>query len=435
VTVTDASTRRRSMGIRSAFVDVAYASAAAVSSPLWLWRMGRAGKLRTDWAARFGHVEPPLPAKRRPRLLLHAVSVGEVNAIRLLVAALAAERAAPEIVVATTTDTGFARAQAIFAPAHRVVRYPFDVSQSVRRFLDSVDPDVVALVELEVWPNFTAACAERGIPVTVLNGRLSERSFRRYRAVRPVIRPSFARLAAVSAQNDAYAERFRALGTASGAVLVGGTMKWDTAEIADDVPGSAELAADLGIDRTRPLVVAGSTAPGEEALIDRSLPPGAQLLVAPRKPEWFTDAAAALPGSVCRSAKAPGSPTGRFVLDTIGELRKAYALADLVVIGRSFGRLHGSDMMEPIALGKATVVGPRTGDFRETMDALLAWEAIRQVEAHDLPAAIAALLNDPARRQGMAERGRAVIRERQGATRRNAELLISMLARRDGAGS
>ncbi len=416
-------------------VDAAYLSAALVTSPVWVYRMARSGKLRTDWAARFGRVADPRPRGDRPRLLIHAVSVGEVNAIRLLVDAILADPLGPEVVVATTTDTGFARAKALFAQSDaaagarrvQVVRYPFDASWAVRRFLDAVRPDLVALVELEVWPNFTAACAARGIPCVVVNGRLSERSFRRYRLARAMVAPSFRRLLAVSAQTDAYAERFTALGVARGSVFVAGTMKWDTAEIADRVAGAEDLADALGIDRSRPLVVAGSTAPGEERIIADALPPDAQLLIAPRKPEWFDGVAAALPGVVRRSRGERGSPSGRFLLDTIGELRKAYALADLVVVGRSFGTLHGSDMMEPIALGKATLIGPRFGDFRDMMDALREGQGIIETTAERLGEDIRRLLADPAARAALAARGRAVIRARQGATRRNAELLLSML--------
>jgi 3-deoxy-D-manno-octulosonic-acid transferase len=419
-------------------VDAAYLSAALVTSPVWIYRMAKSGKLRTDWRARFGRVTTPRPRGKRPRLLIHAVSVGEVNAIRLLVEALAADPLRPEIVVAATTDTGFARAQALFAQGAsgpsatgaasvQVVRYPFDASWAVSRFLDAVKPDLVALVELEVWPNFTAACATRGIPCVVVNGRLSERSFRRYRIARPVVSPSFQRLLAVSAQSDAYAERFTALGVARGSVFVGGTMKWDTAEIADRVAGAEDLARELGIDRTRPLVVAGSTAPGEETIIANALPAEVQLLIAPRKPEWFDGVAAALDGVARRSRGERGSPTGRFLLDTIGELRKAYALADLVIVGRSFGNLHGSDMMEPIALGKATLIGPRSGDFRDMMDALREGQGIVETTAERLGEDIRRLLGDSDARAALAARGRAVIRSRQGATRRNAELLLSML--------
>jgi 3-deoxy-D-manno-octulosonic-acid transferase len=335
-------------------IDLLYLVFAVVSAPVWLVRMIRTGKIRTDWPGRFGRTAV-LPKARRPRVLLQAVSVGEVNATLELVARLAEPPISAEIVVATTTDTGCARAQTLYGDAHRVVRYPLDFSFAVRRFLRSIAPDVIVLIELEVWPNFVGVASRRGIPVFVVNGRLTERSVRGYGYLGPLVRPTFRRLALVTAQNEQYAERFRRMGTPAERVVVTGTMKWDTAEITGTIEGADALADALGIDRSTPLVVAGSTSPGEHELLVESVGDGVQLLCAPRKPEWFDAAAAALPGCTRRSTGESGSPTGRFLLDSIGELRAAYALADVVVVGRSFGDLHGSDMMEPVALGKATV--------------------------------------------------------------------------------
>ena len=417
--------------------DAAYVSAVAATSPVWAWRMHRTGKLRTDWQARFGHGSP-LPRTGRTRMLIHAVSVGEVNAIRLLVDRLTADATRPEVVVCATTDTGTARAEQLYGAAHPVVRYPFDASWMVRRFLDRVQPDLVALTELELWPNFVDECAARNIPVVVVNGRLSARSFGRYRAVRPLVARTFGAVRAVLAQNADYAERFKALGSPANQVFVTGTMKWDTAQVADHVPGADDLARDLGIDRSLPLVVAGSTAPEEHALLHAAVPPGVQLLCAPRKPEWFDAAARDLPGCARRSAHTHGnagprgSTTGRFLLDTIGELRKAYALADVVVIGRTFGALYGSDMMEPAALGKAIVCGPAVADFQETADAFLAAEAMVQVPGSQVADALQKLLADGGARAQLGMRARAVVRERQGATERTAEALLSIVAQRAG---
>jgi 3-deoxy-D-manno-octulosonic-acid transferase len=162
----------------------------------------------------------------------------------------------------------------------------------VERFLDRVQPDLVALCELEVWPNFVDACTRRKIPVTVVNGRLSERSYGRYVMLKALFAPTFGKLDAVFAQNQEYAGRFLGLGAEEGRVYVTGTMKWDTAQIADAVPGADDFAEAMGIDRRVPLVVAGSTAPEEHRLLREAVPKGVQLLCAPRKPEWF-DAAAA----------------------------------------------------------------------------------------------------------------------------------------------
>jgi 3-deoxy-D-manno-octulosonic-acid transferase len=407
-------------------VDLAYLLAALITAPFWLTRMIRTGKIRTDWAGRLGG-GPALAAPDRPRLLLHAVSVGEVNAVRLLVDALARGEEAPEIVIASTTDTGFARAASLFGEGHSVVRYPFDFSFAVWRFLRRVRPTVVALVELEVWPNFTAACARDRIPVGVINGRLTRRSAARYRCIAPLVSRSFRRLAFACVQDEEYARRFRQIGVEPERIQVTGTMKWDTAQIADRVEGADDLARELGIDRTRRLVVAGSTAPDEHALLSAAVPEGVQLLCAPRKPEWFDQAAADLPGCARRSRGERGSSTGRFLLDTIGELRLAYALADVVIVGRSFGNLHGSDMMEPVALGKPTIVGPAVGDFQATVDALLAGDGLVQTDRDGLAETVAALLDDPSRRAQLAANGRGVIRRHQGATARHVGLLLQLL--------
>ncbi len=422
--------------------DAAYAVAATVTMPLWFVRMATTGKLRTDWRGRFGDAAP-WPRSAHPRILIHAVSVGEAAAIRHLVGELSGAPEEPEIVISATTDTGIERARSLYAAQHRIVRYPFDFGRCVRRFLDAVRPDLVALTELEVWPNFVAECGRRGIPVAVVNGRLSERSEGRYRLLRPVLARSFRSLALVAAQSEAYADRFRAMGVPADRVVRAGTMKWDTAEIADVVEGAEALAQSLGIDRTKPLVVAGSTAPGEESLLLQSLPPGVQLLCAPRRPEWFDAAERALPGCVRRSrvaadgaaggagATAGGSAAPRtFLLDTIGELRRAYALADLVVVGRTLeigGRFGGSDMMEPVALGKAVIVGPDVANFRETVEQLAAAGGLVQCTAEALAGELRRLLADPAARRALAERGRQVIRSQQGASRRSAELLLRIL--------
>jgi 3-deoxy-D-manno-octulosonic-acid transferase len=413
-------------------INVMYLTVALVSAPIWIIRMGRTGKLWTDWRARFGRtVSLPKPTDGRNRILLHAVSVGEINAIRLLVEGLAARPERPELVIATTTDTGFVHATRLWSGRHLVVRFPFDVTWAVRRFLNAVKPDAVALVELEIWPNFMRESSKRRISVGVVNGRLTERSFRRYHLIAPLIRPGFVDIKCAAVQNHSYGDRFRALGTASDRIQVTGTMKWDTATIADHVEGADELAKAMGIDRSRPLIVAGSTAAGEHELLVEAVPEGAQLLCAPRKPEWFDQAAHVLKGCARRSHGDCGSSTGRFLLDTIGELRSAYALADVVVVGRTFGDLHGSDMMEPIALGKATVVGPATADFQDTVDALLAGEGLVQVESAMLSETLRQLLDDQIRRETLAHNGREVIRQHQGATNRHVDVIMSLLTSPD----
>lgn len=414
-------------------LDALYIPAAILAAPWW------ARKARSDWSGRFGRIATlPPAAPGTKRILLHAVSVGEVNALRELVPRL--RGSGVEVVVSVGTDTGIARAKANFGalPGVFVVRYALDLSGAVRRFLDAVKPDGVALVELEVWPNFVRECRERSIPVCVINGRLSARSFRGYRRARVFLRRTFSSLSLVCAQDQAYAARFEAMGVDPARLRVTGSMKWDAAGIGESERPSAEalkLRDELGIDPARPLIVAGSTAPAggtsEEALLHAACPEGVQLLCAPRKPEHAQAAFDALGGAgrCARRSSKTRAPAGtdRFLLDTIGELRHAYAIADLVVIGRTFGELGGSDPIESAALAKATLSGPNYSNFESAMASLLDAGAIRVVNAHTLRAEIRSLLKDASVRRDMGQRAVACVRANQGATGRHARAILSMV--------
>lgn len=409
--------------------DLAYALAALLGSPLFAFRLLRTGKWRTDWRGRFGHCAP-LDADSAHTILVHGVSVGEVNAARELVRLLVSEGPSLRLVISSTTNTGVARARKLFGEAHPVARFPFDFSWMVCRFLDRIRPNVVVLMELELWPNFLAECERRGIPTIVVNGRLSDGSFRSYQRMRRLVRPMFRRLTMVGAQTEAYARRFEELGVFEDRIRVTDTMKWDNVDLEATVAGSSELATALGIDEDRPLVVAGSTGPGEEEMLIGSRPPGMQLLLVPRKPERFEEVARLDPGIVRRSDRPDGSrgaPTKAdvFLLDTMGELEKAYALADVVIIGRSFTPLGGSDPIPAVALGRPTIVGPHHQNFDHVVAAL---ERAGAIVVTTEPMALAhELLDGPGRGQAMIEQGRAVIRSRQGASAESARIVLDLL--------
>lgn len=407
------------MGI---LLDLIYVLAAALTAPWWL------RKARSGWGERFGHTDP-LPQSGNSRVLLHAVSVGEVNLIAPLVDRL--RDAGLDVVVSVTTDTGTARANTLYADRAHVIRYPLDASFAVRRFLDAVRPDLVALAELELWPNFVRTCTARGIPVGVVNGRLSARSFRNYRKLRFALRKTFASLQFVCAQDNAYANRFIEMGVPANRVQVAGTMKWDSAIAGIDAAVVERLRAELGIDPSRALVVAGSTAPDEHTLIHKAVGDQAQLLCAPRRPEWFDQAATDLSSDapcVRRSDASTIRPgADRFLLDTIGELRAAYALADLVIVGRSFGDLFGSDPMEPAALGKPIIIGPAVSDFRATVDAMCEDHAIVQITREQLAPVITDLLTDTAKRAALADRARACVEQHRGASETCAQIILEHL--------
>jgi 3-deoxy-D-manno-octulosonic-acid transferase len=410
--------------------DIAFAAAAIVSSPVWGYRLLKTGKWRTDWSGRFGR-GPVLSEDRRRTLLIHGVSVGEVKAARALVDELWRRHGdRVRVVVSATTNTGYDTAQELFGERIDVVRYPFDLSAAVGRFLDRIRPDTVALMELELWPTMVEECHDRGIPVAVISGRLSASSHRSYARIRALVRPTFARLAVVAAQTETYAARFRDLGVRDEQVVVSDSMKWDAARVMDEVPGSDALAEAMGIDPGRPLVVAGSTGPGEEMMLLAGRPDGVQLLVAPRKPERFSEVAALEADWIRRSAcpdgstRAPSSK-GLFLLDTMGELAKAYSLADVAVVGRSFRGDGGSDPIEPIALGTPTIIGPDHVHFSGVVDAFQRGGGI--VVSDDPWTAVLALLEDPARRATLAAQGREVIHVHRGATDRTLSLLLSLL--------
>ncbi len=408
------------------WLDLVYIPVAAVYAPSLL------RKKRGGWRERFGGTTP-LPPGSRPRLLIHAVSVGEVASLRQLVPLLIDHA---EVVISVTTDTGIERARTLFGGSCRVVRYPLDLSGAVRRFLDAVRPDAVALVELEVWPNFVREARGRGIPVCVINGRLSEGSFRGYRRIRRWLAPVFGSLEFVAAQDEVYADRFRRMGVPPERCLLTGSMKWDAAGSPPDGPSprALQLAAELGIDRQRPLVVAGSTAAREEALIRAAMPEGAQLLCAPRKAERFDRAARDLPGCVRRSARTPGTPGNRwFLLDTIGELGLAYMLADVVVMGRTFVPLGGSDPIEPIAMGRPTIVGPHVDNFASIVAAFDRSGAIVRTTTERLASDLARLLSDEAERARLRRAGLTCIEAHRGASRRHADLLLALASRRAGS--
>ena len=407
-------------------LDAVYAALLGVTSPVWGLSLLRTGKWRTDWEGRRGFA-PATPSDPRPVVLLHGVSVGEVVAAEPLVRRLTAEGV--RVVVSATTNTGTDRARSLFAPDHAVVRFPLDFSWMVSRFLDRVRPDAVALLELEVWPQFTRACERRGIPISVVNGRLSASSFSGYRRLRRLLAPSFGRLHRVGAQTPEYAERFAALGVPSDRIEVTGTVKWDV-DLPDDLEArAAALRADMGIPDDRTVVVAISTGPDEERALLDAVPDDVALVVVPRKPERFEEVAA-LADWVRRSehdggAARPAPRAGPFLVDTMGEAEVATALADVVVIGRTFDGLGGSNPIPAAALGKPIVAGPDHHNFAQVVEAL--GPAIRVV---DEPAGIRTVLADRTSLDEMARAGPAIVAAERGATARNADIVLGMLSRR-----
>ena len=336
------------------------------------WRSRSRRHLRRLWR--------PLPPLRGSgsRVVVHAVSLGEVNASAKLVHELS--ELGLDVVCSSTTLSGQERSRELH-PSLNHTDWPLDISFCCKRWLDHVNPDVLVLVELEVWPTLVAMAKQRGIPVMVVNGRLSERSFQRSKRWERVLRDGYANLCRVFAQSEDDASRFCRMGVPTDLVSVHPNLKWDREPASCDDVEALRFA--LRLDTASPVVLFASTAPEEHHLFAKSIPPSCQAVIAPRRPEWFADALEAFPNARLRTDPKASGDT--IVLNSLGELDAVFPLADVVVMGRSFGLRHGSDPMGPAASGTPTVIGPNFGDFVPAVEALRSEGALDVLSADDLP--------------------------------------------------
>lgn len=424
-------------------LDLAYLLTAMVLGPMVIYRAIRHQRYRSGWGQRLGFVSRRHPDK--PCIWVHAVSVGEVNAAQTLVAELKRRCPEYEVVISTTTDTGFARAQAVYGRDHVVFYYPFDVSWFVLRAFRALQPALCLLMELEVWPNFLRTAQRLHTPAVVVNGRISDRSFPSYKKARRLLRGTFGRVSLVLAQTQTYADRFAHMGCSQDIVLVTGSLKYDTAQITDKVDGADTLARELKLDDNR-LWVAGGTGPDEEGIIlavfqrlqRQANLEDLRLVVVPRKPERFDAVAQQIQQagfSVLRYSEIKGGAAGKgldpqavILGDTMGDLRKFYSLATVAFVGRSLVPMGGSDMMEVAALGKPTLFGPHTFNFTQTVEALLQGNGATEVaDQGQLLEAIQTCLEKPDHAREMGLRGQAVIRANQGATAQTVGHILRLL--------
>ena len=423
-------------------IDTAYLLALVLISPKIVYRAVKQKRYRAGWAERFGKVTRKHPAKKC--IWIHAVSVGEVNATKTLVEGFGKELGDYEIVISATTDTGFTRAKAIYGERLSVFYYPADISWIVKRAFKRLKPDVCLLMELEVWPNFAAIAEEINIPVVVVNGRLSDKSFPKYKLIKPATKWMFGKVSMILAQTEEYARRFRELGCPTEKVKVTNSLKYDTAQVAGSIEGAGQLKEqiDLGDEK---LWVAGGTGPGEEAIVMevfkklKAQDGLADLRVAiiPRKPERFDEAAELIKTSGFSSVRysslkennTTASDKPDVILgDTMGDLKKFYSLATAVFVGRTMVAMGGSDMMEPAALGKFTSFGPHTFNFKQTVDALLKGAGAAQVKDSDeLFEITRKALCDKEYAETIAAKGQEIIKHNQGATEKTIEQVKAIL--------
>jgi 3-deoxy-D-manno-octulosonic-acid transferase len=416
---------------------IAYALAWIVALPLALarlaWRSRRQPGYRHRLGERFGRYAPALPG---PYIWVHAVSVGETRAAAPIIDALKARHPHHRILLTHMTPTGRATSREIFGDRVERAWLPYDLGFAVRRFLDHFRPELGIILETEIWPRLLQEAARMNIPVVLANGRLSERSARRYAWIPSLTRWAFSNLRGVAAQTPSDARRFEAIGARSPVVL--GNVKFDL-----DVPsGMIDLGREFR-DRfgaARPVWVAGSTREGEEALLldafaAQEAPGGALLVLVPRHPQRFDDVARLVASRglavARRSAGEPVPAEVRVVVgDSMGEMLAYYAAADVVIMGGSLLEFGGQNLIEACALGRPVIVGPHTFNFSEaTKSAIAAGAALRVHDAREALEAAAAISGEAKRRAEMGAKGLEFVAAHRGAVQRLMDWIETKTAR------
>lgn len=389
---------------------------------------------------RFGRISAGELAKigQRPVIWLHAVSVGEAIAARPLLKALRNRYPEHCIVMSTTTETGRGVA-AGFPEQDLCIYFPFDFLPAVRRTLDAVKPKLVIIMETEIWPNFNREAERRGCPLILANGRISDRSFKRYLQFSWFFRHALQRFSALCMQTDTDRERICAIGASPERTLTTGNLKYDIPIQRPTAVEKDELRVRYSISAGLTILTAGSTHPGEEERIlaayrellntnDRLL-----LVLVPRHPERANEVSAMLErrGLIYRKRSAMGTSGGRMLrggnvllVDTIGELMGLYTLSDLVFVGGSLVPTGGHNLLEPACVGAPTVFGPHMTNFREITELVLRYQAGIQVETPaELVEALRSLVDDTERRRLLGANGLRMMEENGGATERHMQVI------------
>ncbi|GIW93160.1 MAG: 3-deoxy-D-manno-octulosonic acid transferase [Pirellulaceae bacterium] len=417
--------------------NAAYALALLGASPFLVWKAWRTGKYREGWSEKLWGKLPALPDDPL-HLWAHAVSVGEVAVLQTFLARFQARFPDWRCLVSTTTQAGMRVAQARLAE-HAICYAPWDFTWAVRRAIRRVQPRVLVLTELELWPNWIREADRHHIPVAVINGRLSSGSFRGYRKLKPLLAPTFRRLAAVAAQDELYAERFIELGCRPEAVSVTGSMKFDGLLADRSHPEVRNRAMLWAVGPQDCVWVAGSTQPEEDRVVLEVFArlaadfPQLRCVLVPRHPEHFEAAArwmARCGWSWSRRSQLNSPTASRLLLvDTIGELRFWWGIADLAFVGGSLAKGRGGqNMLEPAAFGAAVAFGPHTWNFRDIVQKLLDQQAACVVRnGRELEQFVRQALSDEHWRRDMGQRARQLVLRHQGAVDRTLDFLCQRL--------
>lgn len=409
-------------------------------------RMWRRGNWQAGFGQRFGIFGTDFKQSitNRHVVWLHAVSVGEVNVSTPFIGAL--EPCVPnvKIVVSTTTTTGMEGLKKKLSTNISKIYYPIDRREYVKRALVAVYPEAIILVEAEIWPNFIWRAADMGIPIFLVNARLSERSYRRYKRFAFLFRPIFASFAGIGAQNELDASRLRELGCRPEAVHVVGNLKFDAAQI--KINGTLDVESILrraGVPAGARILLGGSTHDGEEAILAevfqrlRKQFPDLFLVLVPRHFERCRKAVRAIQKrglkvlfrtEVTADTQLKVGEVDCLLVNTTGELMFFYEHATVVFVGKSLKAKGGQNPIEPAALGKSVIFGPNMQNFSDVVRAFLAGDGAVQVKnSFELEKKVAELLANESRRAELGRNALKVVNENLGASERTVDMILARL--------
>jgi 3-deoxy-D-manno-octulosonic-acid transferase len=423
-------------------LNVVYLLLLSTVAPVLVYRRFTAGKYRRGWSEKLtGCLSRQHPD--RPCLWFHAVSVGEVLQLQKVVEDCESRFSNCEFVITVTTETGFDVARTKY-PRHTIQYFPLDFTWAVNRALSAIRPNLIVLVELELWPNFILAAKRRQIPLVLINGRIGEKSFRGYQRIRSLMARLLGCFEVLACQTATYVDRLKALGASVDRVTVTGNIKFDRVESNRNNPQTLGLKQAFCLTETDRVFIAGSTqAPEEQYAVDaykQLLPrfPALRLIIVPRHKERFEEVAQLIRDNQCellrrsdcqlpttdRSNATDSGHCPVILLDTLGELAACYGLAEIAFVGGSLTNRGGQNMLEPAGFGAAVLFGPNTWNFKDIAESLLTLNAAKVVTGPDqLYSTVAELLEDPATGQQMGQAAAEWVRTQQGATQRTVDLI------------
>jgi 3-deoxy-D-manno-octulosonic-acid transferase len=414
---------------------------AVVASPWFLYQALRYKKYVGSLGQRMGYLPVSFNMDADESIWIHAVSVGEVLTARPLISDLKRRYPHLRMFLSTTTMAGQQLARRSVQDVDAVFYFPFDLGVVVRRTLDLVRPKLFIMMETEIWPNLLRECRKRGVKTAVVNGRLSPRSFPRYRMVRGFMRRVLDHVDRFLVQSEESARRFIDLGADPARVVVTGSLKFDSLDLSQARARDRVLRY-FRVPAARPVIVAGSTMKGEETAVlrafrrVRSAAPNTLLVLAPRNPERFGEVEQLVRSEGWKTAKRTDLAIDSeprvdvVVLDTIGELATVYQIGTVVFVGGSLVATGGHNVLEPAVFGKPIVFGPHMQNFAEIADAFVSNGAgVQLAGEQQLDEAFLSLMSDPVRRARLGAAARALVEANRGAKEKSVTVLADLLPR------